>query len=530
MQASAAFDRRLRLLVGLAVVVGVLTSLLALPLQGASAAGTSLSGGLDREVLEEVADTRFGSLMLVRAAAWAVLGAILVVAARRRRGGALDRPISPELFALVMLPIGSLLDLAGPRRARGHPGPRGVARPGRRRARDGDEPVARRPGDARRRRPGGGSPAGAARAWPAPRRGPLALLRRRTGVGRGPGGVGHRPGRRRGGQRLRPRGDRLRARRDREGAAARRADRPRGGQPQAADPRAPPRRCRGEQRRADLEVDAAKRPRRGGADRRRPRRHRGAGRLCAAERHGRRRAPASARVRADDDRRRDPEVHHRPGPGRDEPAQFLSPAGGRPPVHGGRATCGPSCSFPDKGVAPRVVRLQRGRAGPLHLLRGGVRRRRALEPEGADGGHVARVPPTRRSSRWRSAEERRRRSHRDVRDRATRAPTSGSSRRLCAEFGGTSCDASQKSEKRSNLRADRHIHREISRPEGEELARCSRSSRGTSDEADTSGFRVACRHGADAARVCVRRPGSQGSQGAALQGAGRDGRGQEQCR
>ena len=108
-QASAAFDRRLRLLVGLAVVVGVLTSLLALPLQGASAAGTSLSGGFDREVLEEVAGTRFGSLMLVRAAAWAVLGAILVVAARRRRGGPLDRPISPELFALVMLPIGSLL-------------------------------------------------------------------------------------------------------------------------------------------------------------------------------------------------------------------------------------------------------------------------------------------------------------------------------------------------------------------------------------------------------------------------------------
>ena len=59
----------------------MLASLLALPLQAASAAGTSFAGGLHADVLGEVVHTRFGSLMIVRAAAWALLGAILVVAA-----------------------------------------------------------------------------------------------------------------------------------------------------------------------------------------------------------------------------------------------------------------------------------------------------------------------------------------------------------------------------------------------------------------------------------------------------------------
>ena len=84
-QASAAFNRRFGLLLGVAVVAGLVTSLLALPLQAASAAGTSLWDGLDRDVLGEVVHTRFGSLMLVRAAAWALLGGILVLALRRSR-------------------------------------------------------------------------------------------------------------------------------------------------------------------------------------------------------------------------------------------------------------------------------------------------------------------------------------------------------------------------------------------------------------------------------------------------------------
>jgi copper transport protein len=120
-RASSSFNRRFAWLIGGAVVIGVLTSLLALPLQAASASGTTLAGGLHSDVLGEVVHTRFGSLMMVRAVAWALLGAILLVAAARGRmpalrpaaaeltGTSLNRAVSPELIALVMLPLASLL-------------------------------------------------------------------------------------------------------------------------------------------------------------------------------------------------------------------------------------------------------------------------------------------------------------------------------------------------------------------------------------------------------------------------------------
>jgi len=120
-RASASFNARCAVVIGAAVVVGLLTSLLSLPLQAASATGTSLAGAMHSDVLGEVVHTRFGSLMIVRAAAWALLGAILVIAALRGRmptltadadeltGTSLNRQVSPELIALVMLPIGSLL-------------------------------------------------------------------------------------------------------------------------------------------------------------------------------------------------------------------------------------------------------------------------------------------------------------------------------------------------------------------------------------------------------------------------------------
>jgi copper transport protein len=121
LHASSSFNRRFGWLIGGAVVVGVLASLLALPLQAASAAGTSLAGGLHADVLGEVIHTRFGSLMIARAVAWALLGAILLVAAARGRvpalrpaaseltGTSLNRAVSPELIALVKLPLASLL-------------------------------------------------------------------------------------------------------------------------------------------------------------------------------------------------------------------------------------------------------------------------------------------------------------------------------------------------------------------------------------------------------------------------------------
>ena len=209
--------------------------------------------------------------------------------------------------------------------------------------------------------------------------------------------------------------------------------------------------------RADLGVAAAQRPRRGGADRRRPRRHRGAGRLCAAERHGQRRAPPpQGRVSGpDDDRRRDPEVHDRPRPGRDEPAQPLpAPGDGRPYTRASKS--GPSCSLPDKGDDPADVRLQR--VGPGHYVFTAAE----FEVAGRWGLKVltrARraVPPTRQSCRWQSAEER---AGTVLADRA-REPDSGC-RRLWAESEETACDGSQK--KGLILRGP-HIHR--NRPEEE---------------------------------------------------------------
>jgi copper transport protein len=106
--ASAAFRRRTLLLVGTAIAVGVLASLFALPLQGASAAGTSIWGGM--RAVGEIAHTRFGSLMIVRASAWLLLAAILVAAAAAgRRRPAHGRAVSLELVALVTLPVASLL-------------------------------------------------------------------------------------------------------------------------------------------------------------------------------------------------------------------------------------------------------------------------------------------------------------------------------------------------------------------------------------------------------------------------------------
>ena len=87
----------------IARTAGLLASLLALPLQGASAVGTSLWGGLDGDVLDEIVHTRFGSLMLLRAGAWALLGGILLVAAARSRGPNAEPATPPGNRAVVLV-------------------------------------------------------------------------------------------------------------------------------------------------------------------------------------------------------------------------------------------------------------------------------------------------------------------------------------------------------------------------------------------------------------------------------------------
>ena len=93
LRAGDAFSRRSRRLLGAGVVAGLVTSLLALPLQVATAAGTSFWEGLDPDLLDEVLQTRFGTVMALRAGAWLVLGLVLVAVALRRPAGAL-RPVT----------------------------------------------------------------------------------------------------------------------------------------------------------------------------------------------------------------------------------------------------------------------------------------------------------------------------------------------------------------------------------------------------------------------------------------------------
>jgi len=121
LRASRAANRRLRAIVLAGTAVGAAASVLALPLEAASAGGTSFWSALNGTALSEVLDTRFGSLMLLRIGAWLLLGIALGVIAAGSRlpalrvarigadGIAMPRSASPELVALLMLPIGSLL-------------------------------------------------------------------------------------------------------------------------------------------------------------------------------------------------------------------------------------------------------------------------------------------------------------------------------------------------------------------------------------------------------------------------------------
>lgn len=85
--AGEAFMARARLLLGSAIVAGFTASMLALPLQVATASGSSFWSALDPGLIGKVISTQFGTVVAVRASAWAVLGAVLLVAQSRRPVG-----------------------------------------------------------------------------------------------------------------------------------------------------------------------------------------------------------------------------------------------------------------------------------------------------------------------------------------------------------------------------------------------------------------------------------------------------------
>ena len=78
--AARACAGRIRLLLGAAVIAGVIVSALGVLLQGATAAGVSLWSSLKSSVLESTLESRFGEVWTGRAADWLLIGLILLAA------------------------------------------------------------------------------------------------------------------------------------------------------------------------------------------------------------------------------------------------------------------------------------------------------------------------------------------------------------------------------------------------------------------------------------------------------------------
>ncbi len=80
---EAAMARRFRRLLLATILVGLFSSLMAIPFQGAIAAGTSLWEAFGSGIPNEVIHTRFGTMMLIRSAAWLALIPLVFAPARR---------------------------------------------------------------------------------------------------------------------------------------------------------------------------------------------------------------------------------------------------------------------------------------------------------------------------------------------------------------------------------------------------------------------------------------------------------------
>ncbi|HEX5308446.1 MAG TPA: CopD family protein [Solirubrobacteraceae bacterium] len=96
-EAARAFAGRMWRVLALAVVLGVIVSVLGVLLQGASAAGVSLWSSLKSSIVQSTLESRFGRVWAVRAIDWLLLGLVLLLA---RPWARWPRPATVALLAL----------------------------------------------------------------------------------------------------------------------------------------------------------------------------------------------------------------------------------------------------------------------------------------------------------------------------------------------------------------------------------------------------------------------------------------------
>jgi copper transport protein len=104
--AAKAFARGMERMLLIAIVLGLLVSLVGILLQGASEAGTSLWSALNGTVLRDTLESRFGEVWGVRALDWLVLGGMFAVAKGLGRGPVpvLDAPAGTREISFTKPP------------------------------------------------------------------------------------------------------------------------------------------------------------------------------------------------------------------------------------------------------------------------------------------------------------------------------------------------------------------------------------------------------------------------------------------
>jgi copper transport protein len=119
-EASERFTQRLRMLLLIVIGIALVSSAAGIVLQGAKAAGVSFWSALDSQIVQDVVDTRFGTVWGIRMLVWLGFGVVLLASLSPARRPVL-RPasvgatglapprINPVWLALLALPLGFLV-------------------------------------------------------------------------------------------------------------------------------------------------------------------------------------------------------------------------------------------------------------------------------------------------------------------------------------------------------------------------------------------------------------------------------------